>query len=165
MKHLILFFVTFGVFMNPAIACEMMDKSGSNHDKPMKCEMMNSSKSKDHGAHFAHASGASVSGESTKAFQKANEVMHRDMNITFSGDADVDFVYGMIPHHQGAVDMARVVLEHGKDPELKALAKAIIEAQQLEIGWMRRWLEHKGHKAPAFTPVSCDRQNKCESTQ
>ncbi len=71
--------------------------------------------------------------------------MHRDMAIEYSGNADVDFVRGMIPHHQGAIDMARVVLEHGADPELKRLAEDIIQAQEKEIAFMRAWLEKKAN--------------------
>lgn len=67
--------------------------------------------------------------------------MMRDMTMDWTGDADVDFVRGMIPHHQGAIDMAKVVLEHGKDPEVRKLAEAIIKAQTDEIAWMRGWLE------------------------
>ncbi len=77
---------------------------------------------------------------STKAFKAANDKMHGGMNIPFSGNADVDFVKGMIPHHQGAVDMAKIVLEHGKDPALKKLARDIIKAQDKEIAFMNRWL-------------------------
>src|SRR6267143_1862299 len=58
-------------------------------------------------------------------------------------DPDRDFVASMIPHHQGAVDMARGVLLHGNDPALRRLAEGIVADQQTEIAYMRRWLrEH-----------------------
>lgn len=74
------------------------------------------------------------------AYRKADKKMHYSMNINFSGNADIDFVKGMIPHHKGAIDMARVVLEHGKDPNVRTLAWAIINAQDSEIYWMKTWL-------------------------
>ena len=70
------------------------------------------------------------------AFMAANERMHRDMAIAFASDADVDLVRGMIPHHQGAIDMARVVVEHGSDTEFPALDEEVIEAQEGEIAMM-----------------------------
>jgi hypothetical protein len=54
-------------------------------------------------------------GPSSKAFAQANSKMHKDMSIKFSGDADKDFVRGMVAHHQGAIDMAKVELKYGKD--------------------------------------------------
>ncbi len=90
--------------------------------------------------HEGHGATASDSA-STKAFKAANDRMHAAMSIAYSGDADVDFVKGMIPHHQGAVDMAKVVLEHGKDAELRRLAEGIIKAQNDEIAFMTKWLE------------------------
>ena len=94
-----------------------------------------------HGMHGAAPQGASAS---TKAYQAANDRMHKDMAIKFSGDADIDFFKGMIPHHQGAIDMAKVVLQHGKDPETRKMAEEIIAAQEKEIAQMKEWLKKKG---------------------
>jgi uncharacterized protein (DUF305 family) len=49
-----------------------------------------------------------------RAYLAASEHMHRDMTLEFTGDPDVDFARGMIPHHQGAIDMARAVLAYGQ---------------------------------------------------
>jgi uncharacterized protein (DUF305 family) len=98
-----------------------------------------------HGGHGGHAGHAAADTPSTAAYREANERMHRDMDIAFTGDADVDFLKGMIPHHQGAIDMAGVVLAHGKDPAVRKLAEEIIAAQEKEIAQMRGWLKAKGH--------------------
>ena len=80
-------------------------------------------------------------GPSSQAYNVANAKMHSGMDITFSGNSDVDFVKGMIPHHQGAIDMAKVVLSYGKDSEIKKLAEGIIKAQEEEIAQMQAWLK------------------------
>lgn len=77
---------------------------------------------------------------STKAFIDANAKMHKGMEIDFTGNADVDFVRGMIAHHQGAIDMAKVELEHGKDEAIRKLAQEVITAQEGEIKMMEAWL-------------------------
>lgn len=82
--------------------------------------------------------------EATLAFMEANTRMHAAMTIPFTGDADADFIAGMIPHHQGAVEMAKIVLEHGTDPEVRKLAEGIIGAQEAEIQWMEDWLAKNG---------------------
>lgn len=86
------------------------------------------------------------SGPSSLAFQGINAKMHEAMNIAFTGNADADFVRGMIPHHQGAIDMAKTVLAFGKDPDVKKLAEEIIKAQEGEIAMMTEWLKKNGHK-------------------
>lgn len=63
--------------------------------------------------------------------------MHQGM---MNEDADVAFACGMIAHHQGAIDMAEVLLENGEDAEMRALAETIIAAQQAEIAEMTEWL-------------------------
>lgn len=81
---------------------------------------------------------------STRAYIEANDVMHMGMAIEFTGDADVDFAKGMIPHHEGAIAMAQIVLEHGEDPKTRALAEEIIAAQESEIAFLRNWLAERG---------------------
>ena len=83
-------------------------------------------------------------GPSSQAFNGATAKMDQDMAITFTGNADVDFVKRMIPHHQGAIDMAKVELAFGKDPEVKNVAADVIKAQESEIAWLKEWLKKQG---------------------
>ena len=97
--------------------------------------------------HSGHAMRATAdAAPSTTAYIDANAKMHAAMAIDFTGNADVDFVRGMIGHHQGAIDMAKIVLENGADPEVRQLAQNVIAAQTAEIDWMRKWLETNAPK-------------------
>jgi uncharacterized protein (DUF305 family) len=99
-----------------------------------------------HGAHSAPAASAASDNAAAKAFRAANDKMHKDMDIAFTGDADADFARGMIPHHQGAIDMAKIVLQYGKDPEIRKLAQDVVNAQEAEIKFRREWLAKRGVK-------------------
>ena len=83
---------------------------------------------------------------STAAYGQAMQTMMHGMDIPYTGDPDRDFVAGMLPHHAGAVDMAKVELQYGRDPALKKLARAIIDSQSREEAFMRAWQAR--HPAP-----------------
>jgi uncharacterized protein (DUF305 family) len=101
-----------------------------------------------HGAHAgqggAAPAGAAPEGAATAGFRAANARMHQAMDIPYTGDPDIDFVRGMIPHHQGAIDMAQVALAHGRDPRALAWAREIIATQEREIAAMRDYLRTRG---------------------
>jgi hypothetical protein len=93
--------------------------------------------------HAASAAPGAPGSLATQAYRAANLAMHSAMDIEFSDNADIDFARGMIGHHQGAIDMARIMLEHGEDPDLRQLAEEIIAAQEAEIAFLRDWIaEH-----------------------
>ena len=74
--------------------------------------------------------------------EQAVEKMHTGMaSIKPIGDNDADFVRLMLPHHQAALDMAKVELTHGKDPQMRRLAQEIVTDQQSEIELMQLWLK------------------------
>ncbi len=76
-----------------------------------------------------------------KAFAASMKTMMTSMNVKPTGKPDRDFALMMIPHHQGAIDMAKVELQYGTDPELRQLATDVVAAQEKEIAQMKAWLE------------------------
>ena len=95
-----------------------------------------------HGHHGSAPSKADA--PSTRDFKAADAKMMKDMAVPYTGDPDVDFRAHMIPHHEGAIAMARVALAHAKDPDSKVLAETIIKDQEREIAEMRAWLKARG---------------------
>lgn len=91
----------------------------------------------------------SMADEGMKPFMAPMDTMMASMPMTSSGMPDADFLLMMIPHHQSAIDMARVELEMGTDEETRAMAQLIIETQEGEIAEMRAMLERMGVEPPA----------------
>ncbi|MDZ7905957.1 MAG: DUF305 domain-containing protein [Cypionkella sp.] len=116
----VILIAAFGLAALPALAQEKMDHTG--HDK---AAMMDT-------APWA------------AAYDSANAVMHQGMAITYSDNPDLDFARGMVAHHQGAVEMAKIQLQFGTDPEMRALAQAIIDAQGPEIEQMTAFIAKMG---------------------
>lgn len=95
------------------------------------------------------ASGTSSAAEDThqahQDMQKSMAAMHQGMEEGLKAkDPDLGFAKGMLAHHEGALDMARYELQHGKDPEMRQLAQTIIQAQQKEIDQLKRWIAAHG---------------------
>jgi hypothetical protein len=97
-----------------------------------------------HGQH-----NAATASTAEAAYRTAMDRMHGPMmqGIT-NADPDAAFVLGMVPHHQGAIDMAEIVLKFGKDARNQHLAREIIATQKREIGEMREWLKQKNIPQP-----------------
>ncbi len=129
--------VALAVAALPALAIAQGGHSGHGSHTPA---------SGGHGGHGSHAAAPASQADTpaTKAYREANAKMHKEMDIRFTNDADADFIRAMIPHHQGAIDMAKVVLQHGKDEQTKKLAADVIREQEREIAEMREWLKKRG---------------------
>ncbi|WP_395021352.1 DUF305 domain-containing protein [Dongia sp.] len=101
---------------------------------------------------FVAFSGSTINGinpaaaqDSSAAFMDAqHKMMSKMKTMKPTGDPDKDFVMMMMPHHQGAVDMAEVELKYGKDPMLRKMAEQIIKSQKEEIAEMEKWQKEHG---------------------
>lgn len=115
-----------------------------------------------HDGQMHHMPSSSTTDDSFEAqMGRAMELMDRDMMVAPSGDPDRDFAAMMIPHHQGAVDMARIQLQFGKDPVLRRLAQGIIVEQLQEINIMKRALTQlPTHSSQPTEPATFNRDHK-----
>lgn len=97
----------------------------------------------DAAGHAAHGAPATANPMSARqAYDASMARMHDDMMAGIAhDDADTAFAAGMLAHHVGAVEMARIQLEYGKDEGLRKLAQEIIDAQEAEINQLRDWLQ------------------------
>jgi Domain of unknown function (DUF305) len=85
---------------------------------------------------------------------KVNACMHEGMDVAPTGDVDRDFMRMMIPHHQGAIDMARVLLKYGHDEKVRRLAQSIIVEQGQEIAYMRTLLDPPSDQTSSSDPTA-----------
>ncbi len=93
------------------------------------------------------AQGMPMSANRTEMMRQMDVMNRAMMNAPMTGNPDQDFVGMMTPHHQGAIDMARIYLRDGKDPAIRRMAQKIITDQEREIGEFKAW--QAKHPAPA----------------
>lgn len=87
------------------------------------------------------APGGAAMAQHRPEMRQAMEKMNRDMvGVPMTGNPDRDFAAMMIPHHQGALDMSRVYLQEGKDPEMRRMAEKTIQDQEKDIRELREWM-------------------------
>lgn len=122
-----------------------MQMPGMMQGHPMQGQMPGMMQGQMPGMHGqAAGTDAGDDGPSSRAYRAASDKMHAAMSIAWSGNADRDFARAMIPHHQGAIDMARAVIEYGSDPDIRTLAEEVIRAQEAEIAVLEAWLAENG---------------------
>ncbi len=121
-----------GIFAAALIIAGTSTGAWANHSVPVDASMAPTHQ----GMEMAAAGNQAV----TEAFEHANDSMMKGMMAPLSGDPDRDFASRMIPHHQGAIEMAKIELQYGTDPQLKKMAEEIIAAQEKEIAQLQEWL-------------------------
>jgi uncharacterized protein (DUF305 family) len=125
-------------------------QSGHGHEAHGRSAPAAAPQGAGHGAHGAHGGQAGQAGQTSEpAHARANieamDKMHQPMmDAAKLADPDEAFVRGMIPHHQGAIDMAEIVLKHGKDEQTTKWARDVIREQTREIKEMEAWLQKRG---------------------
>jgi len=90
--------------------------------------------------------GASATADSSMKMSKSMDDMHKKMStMAMTGDSDIDFAMLMVAHHEGAIDMAQMEIETGKNPDMIKAAKKIVIAQKKEIAQFHDWLKKHPH--------------------
>lgn len=145
------FFITAAIIITVAGSALAQTQSGQHHTTGAPAttqsqgQMMHGGgMMQGHGMQATPAQAGSQSAAS-QAYSAAMDKMHAPMaQAVQNPDPDIAFVKGMIPHHQGAIDMAKIALQYGKDEQTKKWATDVIREQEREIAEMRSWLKAKG---------------------
>merc|ERR1711988_525135 len=136
--------------LQPRVAAEKksMDGNGMDMSSGAMDGMNMSSGAMDHGMSMGCGN---TSCDSSADFMDENMAMHTAMAISFECDVEVDFVRGMIPHHEGAVKMCEILREHTTelDTFLDDLCTEIEDGQSTEIALMKSWLTIRGYETEA----------------
>ena len=111
---------------------------------------------------FAGVSGVAAEAPYLAETNSAMTKMMADMGIDASGNIDRDFVSTMVPHHQGAIDMAQAELRYGHNELLRRIAQEIIVTQQQEIAAMRLALDRLPPSVPAAGQVSSIKRTEAQ---
>lgn len=90
---------------------------------------------------------------SKEMMTKSMKVMHKMMEVKLTGNSNIDFVAGMLPHHEAAVEMAEVIMPYLKDQSTKTFATNIVKAQLKEIAFMKTWLKANAPTMQKVTPT------------
>jgi uncharacterized protein (DUF305 family) len=114
----------------------LRDASADNHAATVKDGEISGPAPVDHAA-MGHVSATTTPGD--QAFAASETEMHRLMAEASGETVDQSYIAKMIAHHQGAVAMAQVALRDSRDPEIRRMAQAVIDAQTQEIAEMRAW--------------------------
>ena len=122
---------------NVYVACHSAIVGAATVISIQACGQSSTTAGAEHSQHQQGMTGGAPAGNSPS--DQLHAIMMRPMgDMKMSGDVDKDFAKLMIPHHQGAIDMAKIELEHGKNEELKKMAQAIIDSQAKEIEILKK---------------------------
>ncbi|USZ15741.1 DUF305 domain-containing protein [Moraxella sp. FZLJ2107] len=124
-----------------ALLLTACNQSNEQSTKPADSQAATTEQSSTMPMDHAHHSADAAMPPHAAAYMQSMNTMHDAMVVAAkSANADVAFAKGMIPHHQGAIEMAKIQLEYGKDDAMRKLAQDIIDAQGMEIEFMQNWL-------------------------
>ena len=130
-------------FATALSACSQSNTDTTSTEQTAALSTQNAQETQ-HSAHAHHDTTMPMAAHTSEYMQSMNTMHDAMMTAATKANADVAFVEGMIPHHQGSIQMAKIQLKYGQDDQIKNLAQGIIDAQDPEIALMKQWLSSRG---------------------